>query len=165
VEILFYIFSFVAIISTIFVIFQRNAVYSLLYLIVSLLSISGIFFSFGAFFAGAIEVIIYAGAILVLFIFVIMTLNLSDKYYIQEKKCLKPVFWIGPGILSLILFMSMMYVLFFLNQTNIVGVLINSNDVGMCLFGPYVLLVELASMVLLSALVIIFHVGTKKRLC
>lgn len=159
-EYVFYICSLVAVISTVLVIIQKNAVYSLLYLIISLLSIAGVFFSLGAFFAGALEVIIYAGAILVLFIFVIMMLNLSDT---QEEKFFTPFFWILPSILSLILFTSMSYVIFFLKEKKIQGFLIDSKMVGASLFGPYVLLVELSSILLLAALIVVFHIGGEKK--
>jgi len=161
-EFVFYICSFIAVVSTFFVTIQKNAVYSLLYLIVSLLSISGVFFSIGAFFAGALEVIIYAGAIIVLFVFVIMMLNISDRSHLKEENYLQSIFWIGPIILSLILFLSMTYAIFFLKDQKIEGLLIDSKMVGMNLFGPYMLLVELSSILLLSALVVVFHIGTKK---
>lgn len=159
----FYICSFVAIISTFLVIIQKNAVYSLLYLIISILSISGVFFSIGAFFVGALEVIIYAGAIIVLFVFVIMMLNLGDKDDEKEKKYLHPVFWITPSVLTLILFLLMTYVIFFLKEKKIEFFLMNTKTIGISLFGPYLLLVELASCLLLSALVVVFHIGTKKN--
>ncbi|AEO08522.1 NADH dehydrogenase I chain J [Buchnera aphidicola str. Ak (Acyrthosiphon kondoi)] len=162
-EFVFYICSFVAVISTFFVIIQKNAVYSLLYLIISLLSISGVFFSLGAFFAGSLEVIIYAGAIIVLFVFVIMMLNTSNEYDLKEENYLKPSFWIGPSILSLILLSSMIYATFFLKDKTIRGLLIDSKMVGVNLFGPYVLLVELSSILLLSALIVVFHIGTEKN--
>lgn len=57
------------------VITHTNPVHALLYLIISLLAISGVFFSLGAYFAGALEIIVYAGAIMVLFVFVVMMLN------------------------------------------------------------------------------------------
>ena len=72
-----YISGFVAIISTLMVITRTNAVHALLYLIVSLLSVALVFFLLGAPFVAALEVIIYAGAIMVLFIFVIMMLNVG----------------------------------------------------------------------------------------
>ncbi|QCI19740.1 MAG: NADH-quinone oxidoreductase subunit J [Buchnera aphidicola (Brevicoryne brassicae)] len=162
-EYIFYICSFIAVISTFCVIIQKNAVYALLYLIISLLSIAGVFFSLGAFFAGALEVIIYAGAIIVLFVFVIMMLNLGDEYDIKEEKFFMPVFWIIPSILSLILLLSMSYAIFFLKEKKIEGILIDSKMVGVSLFGPYVLLVELSSILLLSALVVIFHIGGEKK--
>ncbi|MCU4137055.1 NADH-quinone oxidoreductase subunit J [Buchnera aphidicola (Sitobion miscanthi)] len=162
-ELVFYICSCVAVISTIFTIIQKNAVYSLLYLIISLLSIAGVFFSLGAFFAGALEVIIYAGAIIVLFVFVIMMLNVNDKHNLEEENYLKYTFWIGPSILSLILFSSMTYAIFFLKTKKIDGLLINSKIVGVNLFGPYMLLVELSSILLLSALVVVCHIGREKK--
>ncbi|QCI18720.1 NADH-quinone oxidoreductase subunit J [Buchnera aphidicola] len=160
----FYTCSFIAIISTFLVVIQKNAVYSLIYLIISLLSISGVFFTIGAFFAGALEVIIYAGAIIVLFVFVIMTLNLGQKDEIKEKKYLHPIFWIFPSILTLILFISMTYVIFFLKKQKINFFLMNTKIIGISLFGPYLLLVELSSFLLLSALIVVFHIGTEKKL-
>ncbi|MDE5285439.1 MAG: NADH-quinone oxidoreductase subunit J, partial [Buchnera aphidicola] len=115
-EYIFYIFSFFSILSTICVILQKNAVHALLYLIVSFLSMSAIFFLLGAFFIGALEVIIYAGAIMVLFIFVIMMLNLGEQYDLKEKKILTFMNFIGPSILSFILFIVMLYVIFFLKD-------------------------------------------------
>ncbi|CAL4320384.1 NADH-quinone oxidoreductase subunit J [Buchnera aphidicola] len=162
-ESVFYICSFVAVISTFLVIIQNNAVFSLIYLIISLLSISSIFFILGAFFAGALEVIIYAGAIIVLFVFVIMMLNLGQEYDFQEKKYLKSIVWIGPSILSLILFFSMTYAVFFVKNKEINFSTIDIKDVGINLFGPYLLLVELASLLLLSALIVVFHIGKEKK--
>ncbi|QCI16992.1 NADH-quinone oxidoreductase subunit J [Buchnera aphidicola (Aphis helianthi)] len=163
-NLVFYICSFIAIVSTFLVIIQKNAVYSLLYLIISLLSISGVFFTIGAFFAGALEVIIYAGAIIVLFVFIIMTLNLGQKDDIQEKKYLHPIFWLAPSCLTLILFLSMTYVIFFLKEKKIDFFITNTKIIGISLFGPYLLLIELASFLLLSALVVVFHIGTEKKL-
>nr|AFT63984.1 NADH dehydrogenase I chain J-like protein [gamma proteobacterium D250] len=71
----FYLTAAVAIVSTAMVIFHKNAVHALLYLVTSLLSVAVIFYQFGAPLAAALEVIIYAGAIMVLVIFVIMMLN------------------------------------------------------------------------------------------
>ncbi|AHG60209.1 NADH-quinone oxidoreductase subunit J [Buchnera aphidicola] len=162
-EYVFYICSLVSIISTFCAIIQKNAIYSLLYLIISLLSISGVFFSLGAFFAGALQVIIYAGAIIVLFVFVIMMLNISDKKEIKEIKHLRSYSWIGTISLSLVLFLSMTYAIFCLKNKKIETLLIDSKIVGISLFGPYVLLVELSSILLLSALVVVFHIGTEKK--
>ncbi|AEO07974.1 NADH-quinone oxidoreductase subunit J [Buchnera aphidicola] len=159
-DFIFYALSFIAIISTFLSIIQKNAVYALLYLILSFLSISGIFFFLGAFFAGALEVIIYAGAIIVLFVFVIMMLNVNKENYSKQENFFKPILWIGPSILSSILFIFMTYTIFYLKEKKIHRLLIDSKIVGISLFGPYMLLVELSSILLLSALVIVFHIGT-----
>ena len=76
-NLVFYISALVAVIATTMVITRLNAVHALLYLIVSLLSVALIFFVLGAPFVAALEVIVYAGAIMVLFVFVIMMLNLG----------------------------------------------------------------------------------------
>ena len=81
---------------------HTNPVHALLYLIVSLLAISAVFFSLGAYFAAALEIIVYAGAIMVLFVFVVMMLNLGNVQQ-QERDWMKPTVWIGLGLLSLAL--------------------------------------------------------------
>ena len=73
----FYVLSLVAIWASLRVVTHANAVHAILSMIVSLLAVAGIFFILGAPFAGILEIIVYAGAILVLFVFVIMMLNLG----------------------------------------------------------------------------------------
>ena len=77
---------------------QTKAVHALLYLIVSLLSVAVIFFILGAPFVAALEVIIYAGAIMVLFVFVIMMLNLGPQTAARERTAVQPAVWIGPAL-------------------------------------------------------------------
>ena len=67
-EFTFYIAGLVAVLATLRVITNTNPVHALLYLVVSLLALSMVFFSLGAYFAGALEIIVYAGAIMVLFV-------------------------------------------------------------------------------------------------
>ena len=71
-EFAFYLCGIIAILATLRVITHSNPIHALLYLIVSLLAIAGVFFSLGAYFAGALEIIVYAGAIIVKFFFVVM---------------------------------------------------------------------------------------------
>ena len=71
----FYVAAAIAIVSTVLMITRLNAVHALLYLVVSLLAVATVFFILGAPFVAALEVIIYAGAIMVLFIFVMMMLK------------------------------------------------------------------------------------------
>src|SRR5574338_1657835 len=98
---IFYISAVVAVVSTLMVITRKDAVHALLYLIVSLLAISIIFFVLGAPFIAALEVIIYAGAIMVLFIFVVMMLNLGKESTDRERQWQRGSMWIGPSILAL----------------------------------------------------------------
>jgi len=156
--ILFYITSAVAIFATVMMITRLNAVHGLLYLILSLLSIGVIFFLLGAHFAAVLEVIIYAGAIMVLFVFVIMMLNQGQKTIAQERAWLQPGTWIGPSLLALILFVEML-VIVVLGGNAETGQIVNSKQVGIALYGPYLLAVELASMLLLAGLVGAYHLG------
>ncbi|MBJ3814396.1 NADH-quinone oxidoreductase subunit J [Shimwellia pseudoproteus] len=162
-EFAFYICGLVAILATLRVITHTNPVHALLYLIVSLLAIAGVFFALGAYFAGALEIIVYAGAIMVLFVFVVMMLNLGNSVVEQERQWLKPQLWIGPGLLSALLLAVMIYAISGISDQGIDGNAIDAKQVGITLFGPYVLAVELASMLLLAGLVVAFHLGREER--
>ena len=159
----FYLMALVAIVSTVRVVTNTNPVHALLSLIVSLLAVAGIFMIVGAPFAGALEIIVYAGAIMVLFVFVVMMLNLGNATVKQERDWLQPSLWIGPGIVSLLLLVVMVYAILTANDQGIDGTVIDAKAVGISLFGPYVLAVELASMLLLAGLVVAFHVGREER--
>ncbi|MBS0970256.1 NADH-quinone oxidoreductase subunit J [Chimaeribacter arupi] len=162
-EYAFYIAALVAVVATIRVISHTNPVHALLYLIISLLAIAAVFFSLGAYFAGALEIIVYAGAIMVLFVFVVMMLNLGNSVQEQERTWLKPSAWVGPGILSLLLLAVLIYAIRTINDQGIDGQVIDAKAVGISLFGPYVLAVELASMLLLAGLVVAYHVGREQK--
>src|SRR5690606_40005008 len=86
--------------ATLMVITNTRAVHALLYLVTSLLAVSMCFFSLGALFAGVLEIIVYAGAIMVLFVFVVMMLNLGEGSERQERQRLSVRGWSEPGSLS-----------------------------------------------------------------
>ncbi|KMQ89704.1 nadh-quinone oxidoreductase subunit j [Lasius niger] len=77
----------------------------------------------------------------------------------QEREWLKPKTWIGPATLSAILFAMIIYPIFELPSKGIHGTVIGIKEVGITLFGPYVLVVELASILLLAGMVVAFHIG------
>src|SRR5512135_3368867 len=110
-NLLFYISAIIAVIATALVITRTNAVHALLYLIVSLLAVAVIFFVLGAPFIAALEVIVYAGAVMVLFVFVIMMLNLGPESVRRERMWLSPAMWAGPSLLGLILLAEVVYIL------------------------------------------------------
>jgi len=155
---LFYITSAVAVFATVMMITRLNAVHGLLYLILSLLAVGVLFFVLGAHFAAVLEVIIYAGAIMVLFVFVIMMLNQGQKTLEQERVWLQPGIWIGPSLLALILFVEMLVIVVSGGSAEI-GYAVSAKQVGIALYGPYLLAVELASMLLLAGLVGAYHLG------
>ncbi len=159
----FYLAALVAVASTVMVVSNRHPVHALLYLIVSLFAVAVIFFVLGAPLAAALEVIIYAGAIMVLFVFVVMMLNLGDEAATQERRWLTPRVWIGPAVLSAVLLLEMLYLLFAAGGGEYADTAVGAHAVGLALFGPYVLVVELAAMLLLAPLVGAFHLGQRLR--
>ncbi|GGM28179.1 NADH-quinone oxidoreductase subunit J [Pseudomonas asuensis] len=162
-EFAFYFAAGVAVLATFRVITNHNPVHALLYLIISLLAVAMTFFSLGAPFAGALEVIVYAGAIMVLFVFVVMMLNLGPAAVEQERKWLTPNIWIGPSILAIALLVELLLVLGRMPGGNTIGhTTVDAKAVGISLFGPYLLAVELASMLLLAALVAAYHLGRQQ---
>lgn len=161
--VLFYIAAAVALFATVFALTRTNATHALIYLIVSLLAVAVIFFLLGAPFAAALEIVIYAGAIMVLFVFVIMMLNLGEEGEERERQRLDPSVWILPSLLSAVLLVEMLVVIEG-SSVPTTGALISAKQVGLVLFGPYVLAVEIASMLLLAGLVGAYHVGRRFRL-
>lgn len=159
-ELGFYLSSLVAMLATLRVITHTHPVHALLYLIISLLAIACVCFSLGAYFAGALEIIVYAGAIMVLFVFVMMMLNIEVvRGQQQERTWLTPSVWLGPSLLSMILLTLLLYAIWDVGTHGISGSLIEAKSVGVALFGPYVLVVELSSMLLLAGLVVAFHIA------
>ena len=159
----FYIAAVVALVSTVMVVTRANAVYALVYLIVSLLSVALIFFVLGAPFIAALEVIIYAGAIMVLFVFTIMMLNLGPQTVAQERQWLNGRAWVGPSVLVVILIAEMLYVLWGGEHPVEGRHVVEPREVSMALFGPYIMIVELSSMLLLGGLVAAYHPGRRVR--
>lgn len=161
----FYVAAVIAVIATILSLTRANAVHGLLYLVVSLLGIAVIFYLLGATFVAALEVIIYAGAIVVLFVFVVMMLNLGHESVAREQAWLEPRIWLGPSILAAVLIAEVVFFLWFggvPEPSAMAGSPATTPQaVGLALFGPYVLGVELASMLLLAGIVGAYHIGRR----
>ncbi len=158
--VVFWVSAVIAIAATLSVVVQLNAVHALLYLVVSLLAVALMFYMLGAPFAAALEVIIYAGAIMVLFVFVVMILNLGPQSTEQERGWLLRTRWIGPAALAALLLAELIY-LFVRTGTPLAGTVVEPRQVGVALFGVYLLGVELASVLLLSGLVGAYHLGRR----
>ena len=137
------------------VIISRNPIYSALFLVITLFCLAGIFLLLEAYFLAVVQIIVYAGAIMVLFLFVIMLLNLE-----REEKFLSIS---NPRIL-LISFLSMtfagMMAMLISGSANLlqigaesVGELGATKNIGLSLFTKYLLPFEIASLLLLVALV------------
>ncbi len=158
----FYVASAIALFATTMVVTRRNPVHAVLYLMVSLLAVAVVFFTLGADFAAALEVIIYAGAIIVLFVFMIMLLNLGPPPSTrQESILLTPGIWFGPSALSVLLAALFLYVILAGGGTARAGAHVDAKAVGISMFEVYFLGVELASMLLLAGLIGAYHLGKR----
>lgn len=157
----FYSLAAVAIFASLRVVTQANPVHAILSMIVSLLAIAGIFFVLGAPFAGALEIVVYAGAIMVLFVFVIMMLNLGMSNDEREERWLDAGTWALPTGLTIIIAV-VLYAMIGMGHDEaamIGGSTISAKAVGTVLFTKYVMLIEVAALLLLAALVAAYHLG------
>lgn len=162
-DVTFLIAATVAVLSTIMVITRYNMIHALLYLVISFLAIAIVFFVLGAPFVAALEIIVYAGAIVVLIIFVIMMLNLKDESVEQERIWFSRDVIIGPAILSCILLGELIYILVSAESPTIVAKSVDAKAVGISLYGPYIIGVELSGLLLMSGIVGAYHLGRQKK--
>ena len=158
----FYAAAVIAIVATALAITQKNVVHGLLYLIVSLLAVALIFFVIGAPFVAALEVIIYAGAIMVLFVFVMMLLNLGPQTVEQEQRWLHAAHLDRPARPDPVLLAELLYALGSRGAatTGPVGRSAADRDRAV---RPLRDRVELASMLLLAGLIGAYHLGRRQR--
>src|SRR5690349_8656965 len=99
----FYFLSFLAILSALMVVISKNPVHSVLYLIITFFAIAGHYVLLNAQFLAAVHIIVYAGAIMVLFLYVIMMLNLNAEVEPHKSAIQKVAATIAGGILMIVL--------------------------------------------------------------
>lgn len=161
-QILFWVLSVIAIFSAMMVITSRNPIYSVLWLIVVFFSISGHYFLLNAQFLGIVNIIVYAGAIMVLFLYVLMLMDLRKETEPQKNRWLKFAGTISGGCLLLVLVAA-------LKGIDVKNQLaeVNYGDIGLInslgkeLFSTYVVPFEISSILFLSAMVGAVVIGKK----
>ncbi|PAJ73122.1 NADH:ubiquinone oxidoreductase subunit J [Pseudoalteromonas sp. NBT06-2] len=165
-ETIFIMTATITLISALLAITAHNVVHALLYLVVTMLAISLIFFILGSSFAAALQIIVYAGAIMVLFIFVTMMLHQGEKSLAQERHLFHFSTSITAFVLCSILFCELAFILFLapsetLNDISIAQLApaITVKQIGQQLYGPYSLLVVISALMLLSALITAIHIS------
>jgi NADH-quinone oxidoreductase subunit J len=160
----FYTASTIAIVATVMAISRSNAVHGLLYFVISLLSVAVVFLTLGAPLAGVFEVMIYAGAIMVLFIFVVMMMTTGPLGTKEERGWMPAASWIGPILLTAILTYEVAYLFLNVSGGHPLGRLaVDPGQVATTLLGTYLLAVELVSMLLLLGLVGAYHLAHDLR--
>ena len=158
----FYIFSIIAIFSSVMVLASKNTVHSVFFLILDFISISCLFIMIGAEFLGMIMLIVYVGAVAVLFLFVVMMLNVAQQknewFSARESSSHIPI-----GLLvSLVIFVELIIVVGgwkykpeLLNSIslNISSELTNTQSLGNVIYTDYIHLFQLSGMILLVAMI------------
>ncbi len=148
----FYLFATVLVLASLGVVFARNPLYNVLSLVVVIFSLSSLFVLLEAFFVGIILLLVYAGAVLVFFLFVVMCLNLnSPTFTTLEQSRFRILGWVAG-----LTFMSGFFLVFrsfletrTLGLTSVRGTIEN---IGQILFTDYLLPFELTSLLLLIAI-------------
>jgi NADH-quinone oxidoreductase subunit J len=158
---LFYFLAFLAILSALMVVISKNPVHSVLYLIICFFAIAGHYVLMNAQFLAAVHIIVYAGAIMVLFLYVIMMLNLNSNVEPHKSKWLKVAATISGGLLMTVLVGALR------QATTTVASVPNSDvglieNLGLVLFREYALPFEVSSILLLTAMVGTVMLGKKE---
>ncbi|WP_343190054.1 NADH-quinone oxidoreductase subunit J [Buchnera aphidicola] len=156
-KLIFFLSSFVLFISIFFIIFGNNLLYSTLFLIISFLSTSVIFFLLGSYLSGFFQVIIYSGAILLLFIFVVMIIKDKNKNFIISIS-MKRIFKIFLCFLICGIFIiDIIYPFLHFFDFNKSFKIVSPERVGKILFSDYFFVIELSSILMLEALILSFY--------
>lgn len=160
-QILFWILAVVTLFSALMVITSKNPVYSVLWLIITFFTISGHYILLNAQFLAVVNIIVYAGAIMVLFLFVLMLMNLTKDTEPQKSKWLKIAGALAGGSLLLVMIAA-------LKNTEQRMTELGSGDIGLIqnlgkvLFSDYVVPFEISSILFLSAMVGAVLIGKKE---
>lgn len=161
-QFLFFLVAFLAVASAVYFVFAKNPMYAILSLIVTMFSIAGMYILLNAQFLGIVQIIVYTGAIMVLFLYILMMLNLNKED--ESKKDNLPKF---IGIFSVcILFVGMLGAYKGLSgktvaESNIDYSVGLTKNLGRLLFNEYVLPFELASILILAGIVGAVLIGKK----
>ena len=160
---LFYFLSFLAILCGLMVVLEKNPIHSVLYLVITFFAIAGHYILLNAQFLAAVHIIVYAGAIMVLFLFVIMLLNLNKETEPHKSIYVKGAAVVAACILMIILVGA-------LKQTAMLPApqMIDANmglvkNLGKVLFTQFLLPFELASILFLAAMVGAVMLGKKEN--
>jgi NADH-quinone oxidoreductase subunit J len=160
---LFYFLSFIAIMFACLVVFSKNPVHSVLYLVLTFFAIAGHYVLLNAQFLAAVHIIVYAGAIMVLFLFIIMMMDLNIEKEIHKKLWIQGAAVIGSGSLLVVLIGAFKDISLLTPPGTIdqnIGLI---EELGMTLFTEFLLPFEVASILLLSAMIGAVMLGKKDK--
>lgn len=151
---LFYLLSFLGVFFALLVVFSKNPVHSVLYLILTFFTIAGHYVLLNAEFLAAVHVIVYAGAIMVLFLYVIMLLNLNQEAEPHKSNILKFAATVSAGLLLIVLVGTLKGTAGLSNTAAAVSLEVGTvKSLGRVLFKEFLLPFEVSSILLLAAMV------------
>jgi NADH-quinone oxidoreductase subunit J len=162
--VLFYALSTIGIASAVLVVTRRNPIISALWLIVNFFCLAGLYLTLYAQFIAVIQILVYAGAIMVLFVFVIMLLNFSDEHTLFERVTWKKLVAAGLGLAVM---MEMIYIItaavypsaHYFSRSGSIGTIEN---LGVQLFTKFLFPFEVTSLLLTAAIVGAILLAKKK---
>ena len=166
----FYFFSIIAIFSSLMVITSRNTVNSVFFLILDFISVGCLFIMVGAEFLGMIILIVYVGAVAVLFLFVVMMLNVAEQkqsWFIGKKSTHIPT----GLIVSVLIFLELLVVVGGWSQkdglmsstTLVISNIPNTHQIGLVMYTDYILYFQLAGIILLLSMIGAILLTFRKR--
>jgi len=169
-SIFFYFFSFIAIFSSLMVITSRNTVNSVFFLILDFISVGCLFIMVGAEFLGMILLIVYVGAVAVLFLFVVMMLNVAEQkqsWFIGKKSNHLPT----GLIISVLILLELLVVVggwkykedLMSSSTLILSDVSNTHQLGLVMYTDYILYFQLAGIILLLSMIGAILLTFRKR--
>lgn len=162
-QILFWFLSILAIVGAVGVISSKNAIYAVLWLIVVFFAISGHYVLMNAQFLAIVNIIVYAGAIMVLFTFVVMFINLNEHPEIPKNVYVK-----SAGLIAGLSLMIVLIAALSKSPENNINLTIGTNvglikNLGRTLFNEYVVPFEISSVLFLSAMIGAVIIGKKEK--
>jgi NADH-quinone oxidoreductase subunit J len=158
-QVAFWMSSGVAVVATAVALTRRHAVYALINVVVAMVAVAVVLYSLGAPFVAAFEIIVWAGAIMVMFLFVIMMLNLRE---VPSGERPGAATRIVPLLLALIVGGELAYVLIAPGAGPPPAKAISPQELGAAVYGPYLIGVELTSVLLLAGIAGAYHVGRQE---
>jgi NADH-quinone oxidoreductase subunit J len=150
---LFYVFAAIALASSLAMVAQRNPVIAAMNLVLTMFSLAALFVLLQAHFLAVIQLLVYAGAVMVLFLFVIMFLNLTDEQLLPGKKSILHVTGIGLAIYALLQLRELVARTPSVPPKAVDATFGTTAAIGRLLFSDYLLPFEITSVLILAAIV------------
>lgn len=165
ITIIFYFLSAITLASAFLTIYSRNPIHSAIYLVICMMSIVGHYLMFNAQFLALVQLIVYAGAIMVLFLFTIMLMNLNKENEVHKPRITR------LGAITIFILMSVVLLTIFINSKTIMGDYDVSGEdfqsikkLGTILLNEYMVPFEFASILLLVAMIGVVLLSKKEKI-